>query len=174
MDATGYEAIPMEASSMSYSISEPTALEGVFSDYTISFTSPIPIDSTAGCFVKFVFPPELDISNLNLQIIEGSGLFIDSDGSISKTNSATTANLYFDDPQTLILSGCTFDPSEASASQLSHFTSDFFSVTFKDIPNPIPTADLSAFTIQVFKTQDIHLSDLSMLITENTDFKISI
>lgn len=164
----------MEDSSLSHSISDPTALEGVYADYTINFTSPLPIDSSGGCFVKFVFPAELDISDLNLQTIEGSGLFVDSDGVASTNNSASQANLYFDDPQTLVLEGCSFDPSTATATQLSSFRSDFFSVTFKGILNPIPASDLSPFVISVYKSMNTGRGELSALITEASGFYIGI
>jgi hypothetical protein len=39
------------------------------SDYTIDFTSLAPIDSTNGCFVKYTFPTEIDVTNLDLENI---------------------------------------------------------------------------------------------------------
>jgi hypothetical protein len=45
------------------------------SEYTVSFTSPIPINTNSACFVKYTFPSEIDVSNLDLDNIETSGYF---------------------------------------------------------------------------------------------------
>ena len=39
------------------------------SDYTVDFTSTAPIDSMNGCFVKYTFPDEIDVTSLDLENI---------------------------------------------------------------------------------------------------------
>ena len=44
---------------------------------TLTFTSETPINSVGGCFVKYTFPSEFDLTNLDTQNVEASGMFVD-------------------------------------------------------------------------------------------------
>jgi hypothetical protein len=49
-------------------------------DKVISFALTNPLELNDGCYVKVTFPDEIDISNVNLTDIQGSGLLADADG----------------------------------------------------------------------------------------------
>jgi hypothetical protein len=49
-------------------------------DWELSFEISHPIDPQNECFVKFTFPETIDISELDLENIEGSGMFSDASG----------------------------------------------------------------------------------------------
>jgi hypothetical protein len=70
-------------------------MEEAVSDYTISFKSPIYIESNGECLVKYVFPKEFDFSNWVDKEIEGSGMFVNENGEIS--NDLISKNVIFDD-----------------------------------------------------------------------------
>jgi hypothetical protein len=52
------------------------------SSYTISFEIDIPMETTGECVVKYMFPVELDLTGLDIEDIEGYGMFIEETGSI--------------------------------------------------------------------------------------------
>jgi hypothetical protein len=54
--------------------------QGDESDKIISFELSNPLENNDGCYVKITFPDEIDISNVNLTDIQGSGLLADADG----------------------------------------------------------------------------------------------
>lgn len=51
-------------------------------DYKITFETPNHIDSDAGCFVKYTFPEEIDISQVDLKNIRGSDMLVDREGAV--------------------------------------------------------------------------------------------
>jgi hypothetical protein len=67
VDATNLKPAKIEDDDISISLSLPAASQ--VSSYTISFDVKIPIESTGECFVKYIFPAEIDISGLNLENI---------------------------------------------------------------------------------------------------------
>jgi len=80
IDATNLLPSIISDSDLTIEMSIP-ALNQVTS-YTLKFELPVPIDSTGKCFVKYTFPDELDISGLDLDTIQGKGLFVDRTGFI--------------------------------------------------------------------------------------------
>jgi hypothetical protein len=54
--------------------------QGDESDKIISFELSNPLENNDGCYVKITFPDEIDISNVDLTDIQGSGLLADADG----------------------------------------------------------------------------------------------
>ena len=88
------------------------------------------------CYVKYTFPPEVDISGLDLNQIEGKGLFIDRSGSFKTFDSRFLVNKFNAVERWIVLQGCEFDPVGKSENQLTNFVQDYFEVTFKGLKNP--------------------------------------
>ena len=63
LDGTGLQFAQIEDSSLIVDIVESFPNE--LTQYKITFETPNHIDSDAGCFVKYTFPPELDISQVD-------------------------------------------------------------------------------------------------------------
>ena len=51
-----------------------------YSEYDIKFESDRSLKSGDGCYVKYVFPDEIDISGVDLSDIKGKGMFADING----------------------------------------------------------------------------------------------
>jgi hypothetical protein len=83
LDATEFEAYYIEDSLVAYELSDN--FTRVKSDYTINFTSVIPVLSGEECLVQIVFPPELNAADIDVTQIKGSGMLLQSDGSTSNS-----------------------------------------------------------------------------------------
>jgi hypothetical protein len=80
LDASGLLPDVILDEHLSLELSVPAT--GQVSSYTISFEIDIPMETTGECFVKYMFPVELDLTGLDIEDIEGYGMFIDETGSI--------------------------------------------------------------------------------------------
>jgi hypothetical protein len=117
--------IPKEA--LTYQVTNP--YRGDLSNYTIMFESGIPINLTSKCFVKYTFPDQIDISNLDLTDIEANGMFFDKSKLVFKHNLNSTGQ----SKKYIVLQGCGFNPELNSPDDISY---DVFNVTFKNLRNP--------------------------------------
>ena len=79
------------------------------------------MSNTGLCYVKYTFPPEVDISGLDLTKIEGKGLFIDRSGAIKTFDSRFLLNKFNAAERWIVLKGCEFDPVGKSDEQLAIF-----------------------------------------------------
>jgi hypothetical protein len=50
--------------------------------YELTFETPNPVEVSSDCFVKYTFPNEIDISEIDLTDIQGSGMLVDQDGNV--------------------------------------------------------------------------------------------
>lgn len=69
LDASLFTPYPISVDSFSYMLSHHHSAE--LSSYLISFETEIPIDNQQGCFVKYTFPEELDVSQVILDNVHG-------------------------------------------------------------------------------------------------------
>jgi hypothetical protein len=77
-DGTSLTLIEVDDSTFLYDISSNFPRDE--SDKIISFELSNSLETNDGCYVKITFPDEIDISNVNLTDIQGSGLLADADG----------------------------------------------------------------------------------------------
>ena len=75
LDASNLVHSPIDDATFSYEVHEPF-LERL-STYTLTFETVNHIDSDRVCYVKYTFPSELDISELDYSSIEGQGMLVD-------------------------------------------------------------------------------------------------
>jgi hypothetical protein len=52
------------------------------SSYKLTFETSNPVEPSANCYVKYTFPDEIDVSEMDLTDIQGSGMLVDQDGEI--------------------------------------------------------------------------------------------
>jgi len=64
LDATAFTPSLFDSADFSYSLSSNFVTTA--SNYTLTFKTSMDIGSHDGCFVKYTFPPELDISTMSL------------------------------------------------------------------------------------------------------------
>ena len=100
------------------------------------------MDLSQECFVKYTFPEVIDITLIDLDNIEGSGMFVDASGA-NKTFGTDQVLVV---GQTITLTGCGFDPSSLTNGD---FVLNRFSVNFKNVKNPIDIGDVS-ISIEMF------------------------
>ena len=67
LDATNLQPDVILDEHISFSVSVPAG--GQISDYSFTFEVDIPMESTGECFVKYTFPEEFDVSNLNVDSV---------------------------------------------------------------------------------------------------------
>lgn len=78
-DASAYDPYPINDTNIAYTLS--TGIPAAFpSTYTLTFQLQNDIESPGGCWVKFTFPPEVDISQVDLTSVKGSGLLVNDEG----------------------------------------------------------------------------------------------
>lgn len=63
---------------LSYSLSNPVI--GEETNLTISFEPLFPIPSDHICYVKYIFPNEVNLTNVDLTAIEATGMMVDATG----------------------------------------------------------------------------------------------
>jgi hypothetical protein len=80
LDATHLSPDVILDSMISYSLDRP--IPGETSAYAIAFESDTLIESIGYCHVKYTFPKELDVTNLDLSKIKGTDMFVDETGSL--------------------------------------------------------------------------------------------
>jgi hypothetical protein len=80
LDASSLSATAINDDTFSYElgVSFPSEL----TEYALTFETPNQIDSDKGCYVKYTFPDEIDISSIDKTNIQGSGMFVDDGGAI--------------------------------------------------------------------------------------------
>ena len=78
LDATSLEPEILQANSISFALSNSS--NGDATNLTVSFTSETPISPSNGCFVKYSFPPEFDLSIFDTENVEATGMFVDAEG----------------------------------------------------------------------------------------------
>ena len=169
IDATNLQQDQILDSDISYSLSLPAARQ--ISDYTFKININTPMEIVGECYVKFTFPQEIDISGIDLDQIQGKGLFIDRSGSIKQWRSRYINNQYNLAERWIFLDGCQFDPSGKSEEQQEFFIPNQFEVTFKGLVNP-SSVNVSPMSIQVYKKKEIITNILQEPITETTSFVI--
>ena len=64
LDASSFTPQPLPQDSITIDVSKPYAHE--LSNYSISFIPGIPIDIESGCFVKYTFPKDINMSQLQI------------------------------------------------------------------------------------------------------------
>jgi hypothetical protein len=87
------------------------------SDYTIKFDSNIDVSSKDGCYVKYTFPEEMNLSKIQLAKIQGTGMLVGQDGEKAYYEAIdSNINLSEDDglAKWLVIEGCVFDPASKS------------------------------------------------------------
>ena len=102
LDASSYGAYQIPDEDITYTI--PTTTVQELGPYTVSIESPVPLEiSSAGCFLKLIFPKELQVSD-ELSAFEGSELLVDSSGgsTITPLTSVTSG-----DTKYVVFQGCT-------------------------------------------------------------------
>jgi hypothetical protein len=77
-DGTSLTKIEVDDSTFVFDVS--SFFPGDESDKVMSFALISPLETNFGCYVKITFPDEIDISNVNLTDIQGSGLLADAEG----------------------------------------------------------------------------------------------
>lgn len=81
------------------------------------------------CYVKYTFPPELDVSELNLEDVKGSDMFIDETGSLRVFNETHITHNFDNEDEVekwIILPGCEFNPMERTEEELINFRQNIF------------------------------------------------
>jgi hypothetical protein len=78
LDASAFTVPELDASSLSYEIGSPFLSD--FTTYKLTVDYSGPIEPSTGCFIKYTFPAEIDISEVDASSITGTGLLVDQDG----------------------------------------------------------------------------------------------
>ena len=77
LDGTGLTYSAIDAATFAYDID--IVFPSELSTYKLTFDTE-QIDSNGGCYVKYTFPAEIDISEVEVNSITGTGLLVDQDG----------------------------------------------------------------------------------------------
>lgn len=106
IDASEYESVELETAGVTVELSVPFANEA--SSYTVSFESPVDLKDDQSCYVRYQFPEEIDVSNLDIGSIQGRGMFTGStdDEALTVTDSDLVG-----EPKYVVLEGCNFESS---------------------------------------------------------------
>lgn len=117
---------------------------------TISFTSETPISPTNGCFIKYSFPLEFDLSIFDTENVEATGMFVETEG---KAQSIIYKHNFEDEAEErkwVAIEGCAFDPKNKTNEALKNFEQNVFNVTFYNLVNPWEIIDTGELKIEVF------------------------
>ena len=98
----------IDEASFVYQISSSFPSDRVESVFSFEISNPI--DLNDGCIIKFNFPEEMDISNIDLTDIQGSGLLASEDGSTQ----IFTSDKIMSGDQWIALRGCDYESQEVS------------------------------------------------------------
>lgn len=104
------------------------------------------IESMGYCYVKYTFPEELDVSDLDLSGIKGSDMFVDETGAVRVFNESLIYHNFDIDTETqkwIALPGCEFNPMDRTEEELINFRQNYFTAIFSNILNPPVEDDTS-------------------------------
>jgi hypothetical protein len=131
LDATNLLPDSIDDAMISYSLDRP--IPGETSAYAIEFESDILIESIGYCHVKYTFPKELDVSELDLAGIKGSDMLVDETGSIRMFDLSVVKNNFDNETEEekwIALPGCEFNPMDRTEAELVNFRQNWFSAIF--------------------------------------------
>lgn len=119
VDATGLLAPVFGQSNFEYALTSDFLDKP--SNYTLTFTTDLDVTSGDGCFVKYTFPQEVDLSGLHPEFA-GAGMLVAADGDVGAfvakgDNLRVTEELV----KWIAIEGCQFDPRNAERAQLANF-----------------------------------------------------
>ena len=73
----------------------------------------------------------------------------------------------------MILKGCSFDPTQDGVQiEATNFVQNKFEAVFKNVLNPLSTAEMTPFKIQVYDSYEPEARELTGLITSSFTFTI--
>jgi hypothetical protein len=151
LNAEDFKAGPLNDELITYALD--VAFSGEVSSYSISFEADLALNIRDGCYVKYTFPSELDVTGMDLETLAGEGLLLDSDGqSSSSVLKYSMLEKTDGEDSYIVLEGCQFDPVGKSDAELEKFSSTEFKVALSGIKNPSEIAETSPLSIEVFKT----------------------
>lgn len=146
LDASGFQAYPVLDTAVTYVIQEGTVQK--LSDYSVSIESPVPFE-VDGCFVKYIFPKELQVAATDLIRVEGEEMMLAPDNTnditsqkVAEDLGAATAEKF------VVMKGC--HAAQFQNKQMSAITQKL-TVRFKQIKNPYSVRDTSPFKVEVYK-----------------------
>lgn len=95
-DGTALQSLSIERTDITYSTY--MSLTGSLYGVSIEFQSPLDMQSGDGCYVKYNFPKTLDYQNIVFESIEGTNMFVDTDG-LPRILDTTSFNYDLDDEE---------------------------------------------------------------------------
>jgi hypothetical protein len=138
LDTTDFAPFEMFASAIRFTLSDPVVQKA--SAVTLTVTPAVPFEYN-GCFVKFVFPPELIITSESLKAYNGEGYMVDENGNSEIVPVDTD---FTGDTKWAIFKACQ-----------KNLDSDFIQRTmqlqFEDIILPYAKRSTSPFKVEVYK-----------------------
>ena len=154
LDASAFTPFQAVADDITYTLGSKLVQQET--TYMIDFKSEVPLEvddpdnaatNPQGCFVKYNFPRELQVSAGKPGSFTGQNLMVTSSGGTTLTpvdSDLTSATGKF-----VTLQGCT-----NTALHGQRKVSDQVTVTFTNIGNPFSVRDTSSFNIEIFKSWD--------------------
>ena len=103
LDTSAFLPYEMVSSAIRFTVSDSTVQKP--SDVTYTITTEVPFEYD-GCYVKFIFPPELEINVDNLKSYDGTGYMVDQNG---KNEILPVDSDFLGDKKWVIFKGCQFD-----------------------------------------------------------------
>ena len=141
MDATAYTPYIVDDEAVAYATGDMEVQKST--TYIVSLTSPVPLEvMNWNCYIKYIFPAELDVVEAELTTFTAEGLLKGAD---SSTNVQPVQKTLSGDTKSIIFKGCQDKALQGTVRPNSIIPS--LNLVFSKIRNPYSVRTTSNFVI---------------------------